>query len=143
MGRFEAELPNDIIKQFDKMSHECEDMMQEMVDAGTNVVYNNIRKNMQGSFKTTKSLEKGLTRSKSKELSSKDGYGAWAGFDGYDTSRTSKKHPKGIPIPLIALAREYGTSRGESAKPFMRKSVNRNQINKAMEEVFNKYSPKE
>jgi hypothetical protein len=29
---------------------------------------------------------------------------------------------KMVPIPLKALAREYGTSRGEKKKPFMRKA---------------------
>lgn len=38
----------------------------------------------------------------------------------------------GIPVPLIVIAREFGTSKGEAKKPFFRKSFNRSQITSAM-----------
>jgi hypothetical protein len=61
------------------------------------------------------------------------------GFYGYNTDKKTKAHPKGVPIPLIAMAREYGTSSGESAKPFLRKSFAKKDIESAMLEVQKKY----
>jgi hypothetical protein len=53
------------------------------------------------------------------------------GFYGYDDD--------GKPIPLKVLAREYGTSKGESKKPFFRKCFNKAEINGAMLEIQEKY----
>lgn len=50
---------------------------------------------------------------------------------------------EGIPAPLVAFAREYGTSRGEKKRPFIRPSFNKSAIRKIMEEVQKKYLPKE
>ncbi len=50
---------------------------------------------------------------------------------------------EGIPAPLVAFAREYGTSSGEAKKPFIRPSFNKSKINKIMEDVQKKYLPKE
>ena len=55
----------------------------------------------------------------------------------------TKKHPKGVPISLIALAREYGTSSGEGKKPFFRKSFKKAEIEAEMKKVQEKYLPKE
>ena len=38
----------------------------------------------------------------------------------------------GVPVPLIIIAREYGTSSGERKKPFYRKSWKKDQIESAM-----------
>lgn len=131
MASFKAELPTDIIKEFTNLDNNLDDMFTEMVEAGTDVIYNNIKNNMGRSFKTTKALEKGLRRAKPKKLRRNDGYGAWAGFEGYTED--------GTPIPLIAMAREYGTSRGEKKKPFLRKAVNKAEIESAMMSVQKKY----
>lgn len=39
---------------------------------------------------------------------------------------------EGVPVPLIVMAREFGTSRGEQKKPFVRKSWSNTQIRRAM-----------
>lgn len=39
---------------------------------------------------------------------------------------------EGVPVPLIVMAREFGTSRGEKKKPFFRKSFKESEIRKAM-----------
>ena len=50
----------------------------------------------------------------------------------------------GVPIPLKALAREYGTSRGEQKKPFMRKAFkNEAVITDAMLKAQRRYIPNE
>ena len=52
--------------------------------------------------------------SRSFKTKSDDGINTKVGFYGKDEN--------GIAIPLKALAREYGTSRGEKKKPFLRKA---------------------
>jgi len=135
MAKFDAELPNDLIKEFEKLDINSDDMFNEMVEAGENVIYSNIHNNMRRAFKSTKSLEKGLRIARPKKLKRNDGYGGWVGFDGYTED--------GTPIPLIAMAREYGTSRGEAKRPFVRTSVHKSEIESAMLKVQEKYLPKE
>ena len=105
--------------------------MGEMTKAGAEVVYKLVKSNMAKSFKTTKSLEKGLKITKVYKTPSNDGIGVYIGFYGYND--------EGVPIPLIANAREYGTSSGEAKKPFFRKSFNKKQVEQAMLEVQKKY----
>lgn len=140
MARFQSELPNDLIKELDKLGNECEKMMGEMTKAGAEVVYKLVKSNMSKSFKTIKSLEKGLKITKVYKTPSDDGINTHIGFYGYDPdSKPTKRHPKGTPIPLIANAREYGTSSGESKKPFFRKSFKKKEIEQAMLKVQDKY----
>ncbi len=114
MAGFSIELPTEVVESLNKLSDNAEGMMMEMTKAGAQVVYRNIQNNMRRSFKTTKSLEKGLKVTKSYKTKRDDGINTKVGFYGYDENK--------IPIPLKALAREYGTSRGEKKKPFMRKA---------------------
>ena len=139
MAKFKAELPNDLIKQFETLGNNAEKMMGEMTKAGAEVVYKNVKRNMSSVFKTTKSLEKGLKVTKVYKTPSTDGIGVYIGFYGYDTSKKTKKYPNGEPIPLIANAREYGTSRGEAKKPFFRKSFKKKEVEQAMLKVQEKY----
>jgi HK97 gp10 family phage protein len=139
MARFNAELPNDLIKEFESLGNNAEKMMSEMTKAGAEVVYKLVKSNMSKSFKTTKALEKGLKMTKVYKTPSTDGIGVYIGFYGYDTSKRTKKYPNGVPIPLIANAREYGTSKGEAKKPFFRKSFNKKQVEEAMLKVQGKY----
>ena len=114
MAGFNLELPTEVIGSINKLYDNAEDMMKQMTRAGAEVVYSNIQNNMKRSFKTTKSLEKGLKITRSYKTKSDDAINTKVGFYGYDDDR--------VPIPLKALAREYGTSRGEKKKPFMRKA---------------------
>jgi hypothetical protein len=140
MAKFNEELPTDLIKEFEKLGNNCEDIFSEMTKAGADVVYKLIKMNMSKSFKTTKSLEKGLKTTKVYKTPSDDGINVFIGFYGYDPdSKPTKRHPKGTPIPLIAMAREFGTSNGETKKPFLRKSFKKKEIEQAMLKVQEKY----
>ena len=116
-------------------------MMGEMCKAGATVVYNEIVKNIGKSFKKTDKLLKHLKITRVYKTPSDFGINVHVGFYGYDEdSKPTKRHPKGTPIPLIALAREYGTSRGEKKKPFLRKAFKKKElIEQAMLEVQNRY----
>ena len=132
MAGFSAELPNELIKSFQELETNTEEMLGEMTKAGAEVVYKQVKSNMKSSFKSTESLEKGLKITKSYRTPSDDGINTKVGFYGYDKD--------GIPIPLKALAREYGTSRGEKKKPFFRKAFRQESaITNAMMKVQEKY----
>lgn len=131
MAKFQSELPNELIKVFEDLETNCEDMFGEMCKAGAKVVYDNVISNMGKAFKSTKSLEKGLKVTKVYKTPSDDGINVHVGFYGYND--------EGVPIPLIAQAREYGTSKGEAKKPFFRKSFKKKDIEQEMQQVQDKY----
>ena len=132
MAGFSAELPNELIKSFQELENNTEEMLSEITRAGAEVVYKQVKANMKNSFKSTESLEKGLKITKSYRTPSDDGINTKVGFYGYDED--------GIPIPLKALAREYGTSRGEKKKPFFRKAFRQESaITNAMKKAQEKY----
>ena len=131
MAKFSQELPNDLIKVFEELETNCEDMFGEMCKAGAEVVYNKVRANMGKVFKSTRSLEKGLKITRVYKTPSDDGINVHVGFYGYND--------KGVPIPLIAQAREYGTSKGEAKKPFFRKAFSKKDIEQEMQKVQDKY----
>ena len=139
MAKFNAELPNDLIKVFDELETNAPMMMGEMCKAGATVVYNKVVSGLGRAFKRTETLLKGLKITKVYETPSDGGINVHIGFYGYDAESASKAYPKGKPIPLIAMAREYGTSSGEKKKPFFRKSFAKKEIEEAMMEVQNRY----
>ena len=135
MAKFSNELSYELMKAFEELETNCEDMFGEMCQAGAEVVYNNVKSNMKKAFKSTRSLEKGLKITKVYKTPSDDGINVHVGFYGYNE--------EGVPIPLIAQAREYGTSRDgkehEKKKPFFRKSFKKKDIEQAMQTVQDKY----
>lgn len=138
MARFQSELPNDLVKALQEIEKDTKNIFGEMCKAGADVVYKNVLSNMKKSFKTTKSLVQGLKITKIYRTPSDDGINVKVAFYGYDGVPT-KKYPKGTPIPLKALAREYGTSQGENKKPFFRQSFKKKEIEAEMLKVQQKY----
>lgn len=139
MAKLNAEIPFDLMKEFEDLETNTEMMMGEMCKAGAEVVHKKVVGNLSKSFKSTKSLLKGLKVTRVYKTPTDDGINVHIGFYGYDTDKITKAHPKGVPIPLIAMAREYGTSSGENKKPFLRKSFSKKEIEQAMMEVQEKY----
>lgn len=139
MAKFNAELPYDMIKSFEELETNVPEMMGEMCKAGAEVVYNKVVKNLDSAFARTDTLLKGLKITKIYNTPTDDGINVHVGFYGYNTDKVTKKFPNGIPIPLIAMAREYGTSSGEKKKPFFRKSFSKKEIEKAMMKVQSRY----
>lgn len=140
MAKFDAHYPYDLIKEFEDLGVNCTEMFGEMVEAGARAVHKNVLANMRKVFKSTASLEKGLKITKVYKTPSDDGINVHIGFYGYDAdSPKTERHPNGTPIPLMAMAREFGTSRGEAKKPFFRKSFKKAEIEEAMKQVQDKY----
>ena len=117
MAGFYVELPTEIINSFKELENNTEEMLGRMTKAGAEIVHKEVLKNMKSSFKSTSSLEKGLKITKTYKTKSDDGINTKVGFYGYNDN--------GVPIPLIAMAREFGTSSGEKKKPFFRKKERR------------------
>lgn len=139
MAKFNAELPSDLIQEFEGLEKNCEEIFGEMVEAGARAVHKNVLANMEKVFKDTTPLEKGLKITKIYKTPSDDGINVHIGFYGYDSSKKTKAHPNGTPIPLMAMAREFGTSRGEAKKPFFRKAFKKQEIEEAMKQVQEKH----
>ena len=139
MAKFFLELPLEVIKCIDDIDNNAEKMVDEMLEGGAQAVYDEVDKSLKKSFKTTRSLRKGLKITKVYRHKSDDSVNIKVGFYGYDPDKKSDKYPKGVPIPLIALAREYGTSSGEQKKPFFRRSFKKAKIEEAMQKVQDKY----
>ncbi len=136
MASFKAELPSDLIKSFEKLESSCSQMIGEMTQAGAEKVYHNVKNNMRKSFSNSSDLEKCLKITKTYKTPSDDGVNTKVGIYGY--LRGDKKKP----APLIANAREHGTSKGEKRKPFFKKSFVKSEIEQAMNKVQDKYLPK-
>ena len=146
MAKFSLELPNDVIKEFEKLNKTSHKMLEEMTQAGAEVVYKNVKENMKSSFKDSRKLEHYLKITKSYTTPSDDGVNTKIAFYGYYkpnekkfslTSKSGKTYSyNGIPVPLIVRAREFGSSSGEAKKPFFRKSFKKAQIEKEMLKIL-------
>lgn len=151
MARFDAELPNDLIKMFEKLDVDTEKMLSSMTRAGAEVVYKNVIQNMKGSFKDSSKLEPYLKitktyKTKDRSTSTKVAfYGYYKeGEKVFKRRRKSAEYSyNGIPVPLIVRAREFGSKSGEQKKPFFRKAFKKTEIEKAMLEEQKKFLPKE
>lgn len=139
MAKFDMELPLELIKGIKNLGDNSEKMLGEMTRAGAETVYKNVKTNMRKSFKNTKGLEKCLKLTKTYKTPTDDGINTKVGIYGYFVNEQGEK----VAAPLVANARERGTSRGEKKKPFFRKSFKKTEIEQAMLEVQNKYLPKE
>jgi hypothetical protein len=139
MAKFKMELPNDLIKEFSNLERNTEKILGEMTKAGAEVVYNNIQSNAPSGLKKSKIMGC-LKITKTYKTRSDDGINTKVGFYGYFENENGVE----TPAPLVVNVFEYGRS-GKSfpKKPFIRRSFNKAQIEKAMLRVQEKYLPKE
>ena len=170
MARYEMKLPDEIMKDIEKIHKDAPVLFERMTQAGAEVAYNNILRNMKGSFKDTSELEKHLKITKPYRTHQGHNVNTKVAFYGYYRknnknyiNRIHRKATKeydyysgkghkikrkagrkeadyeyeqeGVPVPLIVIAREYGTSSGEAKKPFIRKSFKKSQIEAVMRRV--------
>lgn len=138
LADFKAELPNDIIKQLEQLEGNTDKMLGEMTEAGARVVMNNIKANLPSSFYGS-DIIRCLKITKTYKTPSDDGINTKVAFYGYFTDADGRKKP----APLVANVYEYGRSNAPfPKKPFVRKSFKKDQIEKAMQAVQDKYIPK-
>lgn len=137
MARFNSELPNDLIKEFEQLDVNTEKMMGEMTRAGAETVYRKVLKNIPKSFQGS-NIMKCLKITKTYKTKSDDGINTKVAFYGYFINKRGVEQP----APLVANVFEHGTSTVKK-QPFMRKSFNKLEIEVEMKKVQEKYLPKE
>lgn len=136
MARFDVELPNDLIKQFENLDKNTEEMMGRMTQAGAGVVKQNVLSNIPKSLRKS-NIMKCLKTTRIYKTPSDDGINTKVAFYGYF------KNKRGIetPAPLVANIFEHGTSTVQK-QPFMRKSFKKSEIEKAMLKAQERYIAK-
>lgn len=137
MARFDMELPNHLLKEFEQLDVNTEKMIGEMTKAGAETVYKKVLKNIPKSFENS-NIMKCLKITRTYKTKSDDGVNTKVAFYGYF------KNKRGVeePAPLVANVFEHGTSTVKK-QPFMRKSFNKSEIEAEMKKVQEKYLPKE
>ena len=135
MARFEMELPNDLIKTFDRLNEETEKMIGEMTQAGAQVVLEEIKANVPASFRDS-DIMKCLHITKVYKTPSDGGINTKIAFYGYFINKRGVK----TPAELVCNVMEYGRSDGKVKKhQFVRKSFNKKKIKSALEKTQDKY----
>lgn len=151
MAHFTAELPNDLIKDFDFLQENALKIFGEMTRAGAKVVKRQIATNASRAFdgKTAAKLNKKLKITRTYQTPSDGGINTKVAYYGYiprkDGSKVKIKggsYP-GVPAPLLASLREFGArnagnmpdalKRYWTKRPFVRPAFgNKNAIKDAM-----------
>lgn len=145
MARFDSEIPNELLKQIGSLADgRADEMMDEMLSEAGEYVEGEIRKNASKVFKNPDRILRGLHKTKVYKTPSDDSKNVKVGFSGYlFGSPKTRRHPKGTPISLVAMAREYGTSSGEKKRPFLRRAFKKAKITAIMQNVQKKYIPED
>jgi len=123
---FKIELPNDIIKDIEKISKDSDKIFGEMTKAGAAVVEKNIIANVPKSIRES-NMMKCLKVTNVYKTPSDDGINTKVAFYGYFENEDGKT----VPAPLVANVFEYGKS-GFAKRPFLRKSFKKKEIEDAM-----------
>lgn len=131
MAKFVAELPDAVLKDFEKIYGNTEKIFGEMTKAGAQVAYNNIVANVPEGIRNSGMMDT-LMISRVYRTPSDDGINTKVLFNGYFTNEDGVK----TPAPLVANVFEYGRSNAPFPKqPFLRKSFRKSEIEKAMLEA--------
>lgn len=134
MAKFEMQLPESLMKDFQNIYDNADEIFGKMTEAGAKVAYENIKSNIPASFRNS-NIMKCLKITKTYKTPSDDGINTKVGFYGYFQNHNNVR----TPAPLVANVFEYGSSTVQK-KPFMRKSFRKNEIEKAMLEEQKKAS---
>lgn len=126
MAKFEMELPNEILKQFEKISKNTDAIFGGMTKAGAEVVYNNVKSNIPSGFANS-DIMNCLQITKVYKTPSDDGINTKVAFYGYFINENGVR----TPAPLVVNVFEYGSSKF-AKRPFFRRSFKKSQIESAM-----------
>lgn len=135
MAKFTEQLPTELIKQFETLELNTEEMLGEMVKAGAEVARELIEAKMPDNFFYALGSDN-IILSRVYKTPSDDGINCQAMIVGYFINRNGER----VPAPLVANMFEYGSTKREYPKqPFFRQSFNKGQIERAMLKVQEKY----
>lgn len=128
MAMFQMDLPNDVIKEFETIYKDCDEILGAMTQAGAQTALANVRANAPASFRNS-GIMNCLKITKVYKTPSDDGINSKVGFFGYFVNEEGRR----VPAPLVANVFEYGRSTSKFPKqPFFRKSFRKDQIEAAM-----------
>ena len=131
MARFEIELPNDIIKDIQKISNNSDKIFGEMTQAGAEVVEHNIISNVPEGIRNS-NMMRCLRITKTYKTPSDDGINTKVAFYGKFIDKDGREKI----AEFVGNVFEYGRSGLPfPKKPFMRKSFKKSQIEQAMLKV--------
>lgn len=141
MARVKVELPTEVLKDIEFISKNSKKIFGNMTKAGAEVAYKNIVNNVPAGMKQSSELMNCLKITKIYETPSDQAINTKVMFSGYFTNENGVK----TPAPLVANIFEYGRSfeskhGGIVKQPFLRRSFNKNQIERAMLEAQRKES---
>lgn len=136
MAKFSIELPNDIIKDIEKIAQNSKEIFGGMTQAGAEVVKSNIISNVPQEIRNSDMMNC-LKITKVYETPSDDGINTKVAFYG----KFKDKDGREKIAPLVGNVFEYGRSNSEFPKhPFMRKSFRKKEIEQAMLKAQEKLS---
>lgn len=147
MAKMEATLPTELIKQLETFENDGAGfMMDEMLENAADFVVENVEKNAKKVFKNPDTILRGLKKTKVYKTPTDDAVNIKVGIYGYKPDSSTAKFPKGIPLPLIANAKEYGSKvrdeNHEGKKPFFRPAFKKAKIQDILERTQDKYLAK-
>ena len=141
MAKMEVELPTELMKVFEELGDETQQMLEEMTQEGAKTVLANVKANVPASFHSS-GIMRCLKITRPYYTPSDGGRNTKVAFYGYFMNHNGKKSYK-TPAPLVCNLFEYGRSNSPYPKhPFMRRSFKKGQIEAAMMKVQDKYLPK-
>ena len=136
MARFDVELPTEIIKEIQKISNNCDEILGGMTQAGAEVAYHNVVANVPAGIRKSNMMNN-LKISKVYKTPSDGGINTKVLFAGYFVNEEGVR----TPAPLVANVFEYGRSDRQFPKhPFLRRSFSKGAIEKAMLDAQKKLS---
>ena len=141
MATVKMVLPTEVIKEIEFISQNSKKIFGNMTKAGAEVAYKNIVNNVPAGMKQSGELMNCLRITKTYETPSDGGINTKVLFSGYFTNENGVK----TPAPLVANIFEYGRSYeskhgGITKQPFLRRSFNKSQIERAMLDAQRKES---
>ncbi len=133
MAQFKFEVPKELMQTIQQLEKESPEICEKMIDAGLDVAYKAIESKVPVA---DGGLKRSLKKTKPKISKSGDWFGNLR-FMGYDSTKISKRHPKGTPNALKAAVYEYGKP-GQPARPFLRPAMQsaETEITAAMQKVY-------
>ena len=147
MAKFELELPNVIIKGFEKLNKNIDGILGEMTKEGAEYVADNMKANAPSDIKPFVKTSKTYKTPSDGGINTKtyiSGYLPFSNpnrsyFERKGGSGKSYRTNKGVPADFLAQLYEYGRSNAPFPKrPFMRKSFRKKEIERVMLNKQNK-----
>lgn len=138
MARFDAEMPEELIKTFEQLGADTQKMIGDMTQAGAEAVLKSVRANVPPSFLDSDIMQC-LRITRVYRTPSDGGINTKVAFYGYFTNKAEEL----VAAELVCNVMEYGRSTSKFKKhPFMRKSFKKKEIEAAMQKVQDKYITK-